>query len=178
MYGKCPLHNVAWMYSKKALLVKVCTCSFPLVSFVCWDRRTKSSEEQQALASFWSSAQTHWGRGDDLVVGCWLEAPKEEHSLCFNVCFSDPGTGGRISSGASPSCCAYILHWCFFLFFPLQVHSLMASDLAQLPQQRPIMQKPVDCICQVRLAWGAGRLPKADTSGSFCSLNLRIYAES
>jgi len=52
---------IARMYGRKSLLVAVpfffCLSkkmSFRLVSFVRWDRRTKSGEEQQALFSFWS----------------------------------------------------------------------------------------------------------------------------
>lgn len=63
------------------------------------------------------------------------------------------------------------------IFFP-QAQSRTVSDLAQLPHQLSIMHRPVYFVWQARLAWGAGRLPKADTSVSISSLNSRIYAES
>lgn len=53
---------------------------------------------------------------EGVVMTWWFDVnsknPKEEHNLCFNVFLNNPGTGGGISlsSGASASCCADILH--------------------------------------------------------------------
>lgn len=80
------VHKKSWLVNAPVSLGK--SMCFLLVCFVNWGRRTKSSEEQQALSSFWSSEQTV---SNKLQVGevmtWWFDVdsnkPKEEHSLCL-----------------------------------------------------------------------------------------------
>lgn len=122
---KCSLHTVAWMDCKKSLLVNVCTCSFlscfPIVSFVSWDRRRKSCEEQQALSSFWSSEQKTVSQNlqEGKMMTWWsdvnLKNPRKNPVYVLIVLFfflaTLETTGFSLSSGAFTSCCVYTLYW-------------------------------------------------------------------
>lgn len=93
----------------KKLLVNICTIFFFLWPRICalfllslWAGIGGQSlvRNNRLLFSFWSPEQnclwqTQGGRGDDLVVWCWLEKPKEEHRMCFNSFFSNPGSSWR-----------------------------------------------------------------------------------
>lgn len=127
------------MGCKKSLLVNVCTCSFlscfPIVSFVSWDRRRKSCEEQQALSSFWSSEQKTVSQNlqEGKMMTWWsdvnLKNPRKNPVyvliVLFFFFFSNPGH-----------------NWLQFEFRSLHLllclHPLLI-DLAQLPQQLPFM---------------------------------------